>query len=70
MNEYVVIFEEAQDGGWGAYIPDVPGVVALGQTREQAADRIQEALEVFAEEMKTLGKPLPEPLHAAGTARL
>lgn len=25
MSEYVVIYEQADDGGWGAYIPDLPG---------------------------------------------
>ena len=29
MSEYVVIYEQAEDGGWGAYLPDVPGVVAF-----------------------------------------
>ncbi len=29
MTEYLVIFERADDGGWGAYLPDLPGVVAL-----------------------------------------
>ena len=70
MNEYVVIFEEAADGGWGAYIPDVPGVVALGESRDQVAARIQEALKAYADEMKAQGRVLPDPLHAAGTARL
>lgn len=31
VSEYVVIFEQADDGGWGAYLPDLPGVVALGE---------------------------------------
>lgn len=44
MSEYVVIYEQADDGGWGAYLPDLPGVVALGATCEEAAERIQEAL--------------------------
>ena len=70
MNEYIVIFEEAQDGGWGVYVPDLPGVVALGETREEAAERIQEALDAYAAEMNDLGKPLPRPVHVAGTARI
>ena len=69
MNDYVVIFEEAPDGGWGAYLPDVPGVVALGESREQVAGRIQEALDAYAVELSEQGESLPQPLHAAGTAR-
>jgi predicted RNase H-like HicB family nuclease len=45
MSEYVAVFERAEDGGWGAYLPDLPGVVALGSSRKEVADRIREALD-------------------------
>jgi len=67
MSEYVVIFERAEDGGWGAYLPDLPGVVALGSTRDEVSERIHEAVEAYVQEMATLGKPLPEPVAATGT---
>lgn len=67
MSEYVVIYEQATDGGWGAYIPDLPGVVALGSTRLQVAQRIQEALSAYADDMRRRGRQLPVPHHAAGT---
>jgi predicted RNase H-like HicB family nuclease len=70
MTEYVVIYERADDGGWGAYMPDLPGVVALGTTRQQVQERIQEALAVYAEDLRESGEPLPEPIHTAGTARV
>jgi predicted RNase H-like HicB family nuclease len=69
MSEYVVIFERAEDGGWGAYLPDLPGVVALGDTREQVAAGIQEALDVYAEELRSLGKQLPAPAATASTVQ-
>jgi predicted RNase H-like HicB family nuclease len=28
MSEYLVVYEQADDGGWGAYLPDLPGVIA------------------------------------------
>jgi predicted RNase H-like HicB family nuclease len=67
MSEYVVVYERAEDGGWGAYLPDLPGVVALGRTREEVASRIREAVSAYAEEMATLGQPLPAPVAVAGT---
>jgi predicted RNase H-like HicB family nuclease len=67
MSEYVVVFERAEDGGWGAYIPDLPGVVALGTTHEEVSERIKEALGAYAEEMAALGRPLPDPVAATGT---
>lgn len=57
MSEYIVIYEQAEDGGWGAYLPDLPGVVALGSTREQVAQRIQEALTAYAEDLQQRGAP-------------
>ena len=67
MSEYVVIYEQAEDGGWGAYLPDLPGVVALGASRDEVADRIQEAVAAYAQDLRERGRPLPLPHHAAGT---
>ena len=67
MSEYIVIFEQADDGGWGAYLPDLPGVVALGDSRAEVEERIQEALQAYADEIRSLGRELPEPVHAVGT---
>jgi len=67
MSEYVVIYEQAEDGGWGAYIPDLPGVVALGVSRSEVAERIEEALSAYVEELRRQGATLPSPHHSAGT---
>jgi len=67
MSEYVVIYEQAQDGGWGAYLPDLPGVVALGATRSEVVERIQEALAAYADDLARRGRPLPVPHHTTGT---
>jgi predicted RNase H-like HicB family nuclease len=67
VSEYVVIYEQAEDGGWGAYLPDLPGVVALGRSREEAAERIKEALAAYVEDLEQRGESLPAPHHAAGT---
>lgn len=62
-----MIYEQAQDDGWGAYMPDLPGVVGLGATRSEAAERIQEALAAYADDLQTRGQELPAPHHVAGT---
>jgi predicted RNase H-like HicB family nuclease len=66
MSEYVVIYEQAEDGGWGAYLPDLPGVVALGVTRSEVT-RIEEALAAYADDARQRGLALPTPHHATGT---
>jgi predicted RNase H-like HicB family nuclease len=67
MRKYVVIYERAEEGGWGAYVPDLPGVVALGSTRDDVTARIREALGAYADELVALGQPLPEPVAEADT---
>jgi predicted RNase H-like HicB family nuclease len=67
MSEYVVIYEQADDGGWGAYLPDLPGVVALGASQSEVQDRIQEAVSAYVEDLRERGGTLPLPHHTAGT---
>jgi predicted RNase H-like HicB family nuclease len=69
MSEYLVIFERADDHGWGAYLPDLTGVVALGETRDEVATEIQDALDAYADEMRSLGKALPAPTATATTVQ-
>ena len=44
MREYTVIYEQAPDGGWGAYAPDLPGLGVVGDTREEAHELIVEGM--------------------------
>jgi predicted RNase H-like HicB family nuclease len=67
MSEYIVIYEQGDDGGWGAYLPDLLGVVAIGVSRAEVAGRIQEAPTAYAEDLHERGEPLPAPHHVAGT---
>jgi predicted RNase H-like HicB family nuclease len=66
MSDYVVIYEQAEDGAWGAYLPDLPGVVALGATRAEVGERIEEALAAYAADLRQRGASLPLPHHSAG----
>jgi predicted RNase H-like HicB family nuclease len=66
MSDYVVIYEQAEDGAWGAYFPDLPGVVALGATRSEVGERIQEALAAYADDLRERGGSLPAPHHTTG----
>ncbi len=66
MTEYLVIYEKAEDGGWGAYLPDIPGVVALGKTKPEAERGIAEALSALLEDSAERDR-LPHPASAAGT---
>lgn len=66
MTSYLVIYEQADDGGWGAHCPDVYGVVAVGQTREEVEARMAESLPAHLSYLRELGRLVPEPRTDAG----
>jgi len=66
MKTYLVIYEQADGGGWGAHSPDVEGVFALGETRDEAESRIAEALAAHLAYLRESGRPVPEPHTYAG----
>ncbi len=58
---YTVIIEQGKSS-FGAYVPDLPGCVAVGESREEVVELIQEAIEFHHEGMKAEGQTIPEPL--------
>ena len=65
MREYLVIFERAADGGWGAYAPDLPGLGVVGDTREEADTLIREGIALHIAGLREDGLPIPEPVTTA-----
>lgn len=57
---YTVIVEQG-DTSWGAYVPDLPGCIAAGATREEALELIRKAVEFHVEGLRQNGEPAPEP---------
>ena len=69
MNEYVVIFETSSTG-WGAYVPDLPGVIATGSSFEETEQLMREALELHLGSMLADGDPVPAPSTRAMTMKV
>jgi predicted RNase H-like HicB family nuclease len=46
---------------WGAHVPDLPGCVAVGETREEALRLIREAIEFHIDGLRQDGLPVPTP---------
>jgi len=44
-----VILEPAEEGGYTAYVPSLPGCISEGDTREEALKNIREAIELYLE---------------------
>ena len=60
MRKYAVVIEAGETSN-GAYVPDLPGCAAVGDTVEEVKQLIQEALEVHLRAMRRDGDPIPEP---------
>jgi predicted RNase H-like HicB family nuclease len=57
---YAVIVEEGESS-FGAYVPDLPGCAAVGETKEEVLQLIQEAVDFHIEGLREDGQPIPEP---------
>ncbi len=56
--QYVVVGEKTKMN-YGAYVPDLPGCVAVGDTREETLKLIREAIELHLQSMQADGEPIP-----------
>ncbi|MEV4507955.1 type II toxin-antitoxin system HicB family antitoxin [Dactylosporangium sp. NPDC049525] len=61
MSGYAIVVERAEDGGYGAWSPEVPGCVALGETADQAVTDMREAIKLHLRLLSERGEPLPVP---------
>jgi predicted RNase H-like HicB family nuclease len=57
---YAIVIEKAE-GNYGAYVPDLPGCVATGDTLEETRREIQQAIAFHIEGMRADGLQIPEP---------
>jgi predicted RNase H-like HicB family nuclease len=64
MREYTVIYERAEEN-YSAYVPDLPGCIACGDTLDETQSLIKQAIELYIEALKEDGKPVPEPTTTA-----
>src|SRR5512147_315115 len=58
--KYLVIYEKSETG-WGAYVPDLPGLGVAGATMDEVKQLVREAIDFHLEGMRLHGEPIPEP---------
>jgi len=68
--DYVTVIEKAADGSYSAYLPDLPGCVACGDTVEEATQLIREGLSLHIESLREHGESIPEPAAVADVAHV
>jgi predicted RNase H-like HicB family nuclease len=66
---YTVIYEKGTTS-WGAYVPDLPGVITVGDTREEVERLIREAVEFHLEGMRDEGIEILAPSSFAGVVEI
>ncbi len=59
MNYMVVI--ERGEKSWGAHVPDLPGCVAVSETRDEVLQLVREAIDFHIESLRQDGVPVPPP---------
>jgi len=64
MTEYHTRYEQSRDGWW-AYVPDLPGCTAFGETRDEADHSVREAVAAHVALLRATGRPVPEPSRTA-----
>jgi len=57
---YLVVVEQGPTS-FGAYVPDLPGCVAAGETKAEALQLIREAIEMHISDLKREGQEVPKP---------
>ena len=61
---YAVIYEKGPTS-FGAYVPDLPGCVAVAKTRRRVKQLIREAIRLHIADMRERGYPIPKPAAAS-----
>ena len=62
--DYPIVIESlsVEDGGrFVATVPDLPGCMSDGETREEAAHNIADAIQAWIDEATRLGRTIPKP---------
>ncbi len=66
MKKYLIILEQTETG-YSVYVPDLPGCIATGETKEIAEENIYEAIRFHLDGLKEENMLMPENKSEAGT---
>ena len=67
--EYLVVVEKG-GSSYGAYVPDLPGCVAAGETRREVLKLIRDAVKLHIEALRESGQSIPEPTSKSDVVRV
>jgi predicted RNase H-like HicB family nuclease len=58
---YAIVLEKTK-GGYGAYVPDLPGCAATAKSESEVIAAIREGIQIYIQELKERGESVPEPV--------
>lgn len=58
---YVYIIQNAADGSYSAYVPDLPGCTTSGETIDEVKHNIRDAVDLHTESLRENNEPVPPP---------
>jgi len=67
--EYLVVVEKGATS-YGAYVPDLPGCVAAGDTKRKVMKLIREAIALHLDALRQSGQPIPRPTSKSETIKV
>jgi predicted RNase H-like HicB family nuclease len=57
--KYTVVLQRESDGGYVATVPALPGCVSQGDSRAEVLKNIEEAIELYLEDVRDAGEAIP-----------
>ncbi len=66
---YMVVLEKGETS-YGAYVPDLPGCIAVGDEKEEVLALIKEAIDIHLEMLQQQGLPIPTPCSSSEFVRV
>lgn len=60
---YRVLFEQDEDGKFTATVPELPGCISKGNTRDEALKNVKVAIEAYIESLEKHDEPVPPSIH-------
>ena len=67
LTAYVILIGPTPDGHFGAWAPDLPGCIALGDTVEETEREMRDAIAFHLDGLRADGLPLPTPSTVSAT---
>jgi predicted RNase H-like HicB family nuclease len=62
MQKYeIIIYWSNEDNTFIAEVPELPGCTAHGDTQESALKNVNDAIQLWLDTARELGKPIPAP---------